>query len=459
MYKRVLLPLAFILSFLLLTSPVEAAESSIEEVSSEEDGTITYEFNGKNIITNVSDGATVEIAYFELDEGLTCTILRGGQQYPADNNVIYENGDYIAMIYDTADNSYASMSFTVSNEIFGSSGFSVSDNEGRAQGGAGDISYITEESLEKALEGDMSAFDSVSTNTLFELDSEMSFEKADMQLSYSEALGNLVYSIGDKPVLDTNIPNGAIVSTPVMVHNTNGVAQYIYYNGEMILNSDDNIYRDPGYYDVVSYIYDLDSSKVKEGGATADDVVGSYETHFSFAILDKYENSIGLFTPPEGFHFYEVKKNGVAEEVGDSEYFFLTGDGKYEVTYEADFNNDIKYTASLNLDTVAPFAIFSTNIEVKSVKEPVTINLSDNNSYIRVKKDGRDINYHPGDEIKENGFYDVIIYDDAGNVREYDFYMYIRPKFFTRGMVILLVTVLAGGIIYLIASGKSSYKV
>ena len=126
----------------------------------------------------------------------------------------------------------------------------------------------------------------------------------------------------------------------------------------------------------------------------------------------------------------------------------LKDEGAYKVTAKDALGNTAE--ATFTIDKTAPTIILNGVENGGSVKGSVSISDLSETATLKVTKDGEELAYNLGDELKEAGMYEIIVTDESGNVSEYAFEI-------TKGMSGLVITgivigsiTLLGGAVFII---------
>ena len=153
-----------------------------------------------------------------------------------------------------------------------------------------------------------------------------------MDFYFVPETGNIIYTALGKDVIEASVPNNVMVNNGVYAKSAGAMSQFTYKDGNIIATPSDYTYREPGYYDIVSFIY------TDAGSSGTDEDAGAYAacTHFTFCILDKETSGIGVVNAPRGFHFTGIWFDGNPCNIPDTNAYFMREDGDYYVTYAAD---------------------------------------------------------------------------------------------------------------------------
>lgn len=416
------------------TSAVKDIE--IKVVGEDEEGVTIYSFGDGQFYSNVTDGQTVELGYFRWDDKLNITMMKDGKQFEYEpEDIIYENGEYVAVIYDIASSEIGTIKFTVKNSVKGiiSDGDKNDDDKTKEPGGFDDF---------EAILGDMSSGSIAPLSISYEFDSSKSVFK------YYAAGDTLYYS---------DIPNNAISTDPVAVRTKSGSMAFTYKDGQVMVAPKDSIYKEPGFYDIVTYIYSDDDANIPADERASD--TRYYATHFVFTIIKPEDGSLGVISAPEQFVFSKIVYNGEEMELPSGNYFFPEGDGEYKFTFESKDGGRLSYEVEYTRDTVAPFLSFNQKLKNNKGKPPLSYTVNDPEAKVYVTSGDTKITMAEGEEINYTGWYKFKVVDKAGNVRYYSVFMKSKPHFFSPGMKLLIGMLLFFILAYLLTVRFTKYDI
>lgn len=251
------------------------------------------------------------------------------------------------------------------------------------------------------------------------------------ELGYDPQLQMYVnYVRGDKDKrYYSSLPPRAMTNGSVSFQMGNRSQYTLYCNGEPTGSDLSNI-TEEGAYVLESF---------EQGGVDAE--------RFEFTILKSCTNSLEQFTIPDGFRFTGVNVNGMYAAVPLGTVYSMPSDGRYAFEYGCD-EIGLFYHVEVLKDTVAPrLEIFGILDGV--ARGPVSMAVaSQEETVIRIMRDGREINTPYDLKLEDYGDYRVVVSDMAGNSSEYSFTI---QMYFT--MTSLLVFLL----LILIAAGLAGY--
>ena len=276
-----------------------------------------------------------------------------------------------------------------------------------------------------------------------------------MDFYFSPDTGNIIYTALGKDVIETSVPNNVMVNNGVYAKSAGAMSQFTYKDGNVIATPADYTYTEPGYYDIVSFVY------TDAGSSGEDEEAGAYAacTHFTFCILDEKTSEIGVVTAPAGFHFTGIWFNGNQCELPGNDAYFMREDGDYYFTYAADIDVNLVFSADVHRDTIAPFLEFNQEVADGYAEAPVTYTCSEPGATVTLIVDGTNMQLPENTEIYNAGRYTFRVTDEAGNVREYTFYTKAKYKLFSKGMIILLLVCGGLTILYFMSMRHGEYKV
>lgn len=390
-----------------LFSKEAVADERIKEVGKTEEGTFIYSFEDYGTFTtNLEEGKISEVGYLEWDDSLTVSISKDGKNVALDESgLIFENGNYLLLIFSKTGNEYATFSFSIENEL------GVTQEETKAE----EKSEVEGKEPEKDdLSDAFSSFDFSTLEDMLNVNDESQYEVGKIDCDYSDELKAFETSYNGENLIVSDIPEGAITSKEVYVKPVKGISAYLYLNGEMELVDSSGVYSEPGKYDILVF-----KSKPGEGMA---------ELHFTFEIVPKMVNDIEQIVAPDGYIISKATYNG-GELNFDKQSVLIGEDGEYRLFFVSRKNKDVGYELSFIKDTKAPEIMFSKDVSNGSVKAPLSYSFDEKDGTIEVIRDGERLNIPANKDIYNGGNYVFLITDEAGNVGEYSFFLKTKYVF------------------------------
>ena len=425
------------------------AEGGLEYSGEDEDGSNIYELNDNAyIVTNVTEGETVEVAFFDVYKSASIQVMYNGKSYdyqPGD--ILFMNGSYVVFVYDDITGEYATFNFSIENEL-------VLSNGNEAGDGAVTADTATDDGYAGGFDSSFDLLDEFEDgNAANSVDSylDSAIVERELEYTYSEAYESLLFYVGDRNVLLSDIPNQAVVSGPVCIKPASNVAQYVYYNGEIIATPEEFIYTNPGYYDIVTFLYGMENEDVDSDNVKASVV----ETHFRFTLLSDNVSYISVVNPPPGYSFNKIEYMGNETAIPADDYFFLENDGEYYVEFVSDKDERLIYSVSFVRDTVAPIIYFDSDVFEREVKAPISYTIDEEEAEIRIFKDGMECKVSEENIINQSGAYRIIVTDRAGNSRTYEFFLHGQNGAISIQLLYMFAAIVVAGLLYFWAVRKS----
>lgn len=390
------------------------ADGRIKEVGKTEEGSFIYSFEDYGTFTtNLEEGKISEVGFLEWEDSLSISLSKDGKSVALDESgLIFENGNYLMLIYSKKSNEYATFSFSIVNEL------GIEQGEGQAG---------TEESQDASgdddLSGALSSFDFSSLEGMLGITDESQYSIGTVECTFSKELNSFETKYEDETIFVSDVPEGIIASTSVYVKPAKGVSGYLYVNGEMELIESSGVYTEPGKYDILVY-------KSKPGDSLA-------ELHFTFEIIPKMVNNIEQVIAPKGYKISKAAYND-GELSFDKQSVLTAEDGKYRICFVNEGNKDVGYELTFVKDTKAPEITFTKDVSSGAVKAPLAYSFDEKDGAVEVIRDGKHLNLPAGKEIYEGGNYVFLITDEAGNVGEYSFFMKTKYVFSYKDLFIFL---------------------
>jgi len=294
--------------------------------------------------------------------------------------------------------------------------YDIFDYSGPADNYSGAPEYIQIDGDDDATETDGSGLVYITTNVYYDMREEMfSYELKDMGAS-------ILCSAMD----------GMVTADPVSIILPDGVDAELYCDGVLVEEADFEMITEPGSY-------------------TLNRIVSGNRTRvMAFNIVGELVSSLMNYRLPTGFSVDSVKLDNV-EVASDSNLVDLYEEGDYAIKYTCMMTN-VDYALYIKVDHTPPV------LELAAVKNgvasgPVDISDLEPGASIRIELDGTRI--APSDVLKQSGYYNLHVYDEAGNVTDYSFR--IKVYFNTNSYVfmILFVAVVVAIIVFMRKSRKN----
>lgn len=410
--------LGFLLCFLLLGMPVQAGllkEISLAACDPENGYRYEWDHYG-GFYTNVLQGENAGFAVFSIDETLDYRMLKDGEAYAyLQEDLLVENGSYTLCLF-------------------------VKDGETQENCAVFDF-QITSEAFSAAADGG----EAMAGGMLFP---EIGVQEREMSCYYDREQGLMRFQAEETEFLTANIPNGAMISTPVYLKAAEGVTQTVYRNGEYFMRPEDDIYEENGFYRCVQTLYpDIANSAAEDNSIIM--------TEFYFWVIDNHNTCVNVVGAPKGFYLEQVFYQGTEQEIPQSGHYFLQGEGSYRFCFTSAQDDGLSYALELTKDTTAPFLDFDQEMEDGKATAPLTITCKEPFCSYEVVRNGMKYDYAQGKPLTAAGYYEVVVSDAYGNSRKYTFLLEAAYHFFSPGMILLLSSLAAVLLIVLYRSGHN----
>lgn len=194
-------------------------------------------------------------------------------------------------------------------------------------------------------------------------------------------------------------------------------------------------------------VTDADVSNITREGAYVLESFGqgsSDAERFEFTIIQSTTNVMEQFRIPEGFSYFRVTVNGEEAAVPAGAVYEMSSDG----TYGFQFGNQelgVSYYTEIMKDTVAPLLNFVGLVDGRAHGPVTMLRMGEEESVIRVTRDGTEINVPYDLVLDDYGSYVVTVSDQAGNSSEYRFIIQVYFTM-TSMLVFLLLAMIAAGL-------------
>ena len=117
-----------------------------------------------------------------------------------------------------------------------------------------------------------------------------------------------------------------------------------------------------------------------------------------------------------------------------------------------------EYTFELSLDTTAPEITLNRIEDGEAGNVTVTITDMTEEGTFKVYKDGVEIEYNLGDELKDYGEYVVEVTDELGNTRSYSFTLEYQMNGWAIALIIIGLLAIAGIVVLICLKKKRVFK-
>ena len=253
---------------------------------------------------------------------------------------------------------------------------------------------------------------------------------------YDRDQKDFVFNIkGTLTEVHSNAADGMILNVPVYIKGADGGSVTVYQNGN-------------------EYSGSLDSINVPAEYVVSMQNNGSKQRLFMFRIVGASTGQINKYTVPDGFYVTKATRDG--ENIFIDRYTVnMEAEGDYAIEYECSSNSMI-YTLITTIDRTPPKPVFSGSADSRGrIHSAVRISGLESSDTLVVYRNGGRVDVSRAADgsytLPDTGTYYVQVYDDAGNVAEYNFTisMYLNASAFMFVVLVLLVVgAVAGYIIF-----------
>lgn len=249
--------------------------------------------------------------------------------------------------------------------------------------------------------------------------------------TYDEATGEYVNTLLSGDVFRTNLPNGIITNSEVILNIPDSL-DYTIYKDDELYETTSLRFEEAGSYRVV-----MSSDRLDYVLAYGD----NKEVVYAFRIIVEAVSDMHIFNAPAGFTLTEVyygDKEIFAVNGMQGSYFKLTGDGSYLFKI-SDAATGVSHSTNVVLDTQAPeFAI-----GIKNGVANITYNSTDIDR-IDLTKDNVVQTEFSTYKITGKGSYQLTVTDKAGNIATASFQLKDSVNSATIWAVIILIAIISG---------------
>lgn len=413
--------LILLFSLLLFPMNVLAGEDEMPLTCSGPDAEGEYHYEWADyggFYTNLLMGKEAECGYIEFEEGLTWQFTKDFVPFSYVNgDLLWESGEYKVYIFpseDTTAGFFTTFTFSLT-------GFSAEEEQQGMDMDAFLPSFEDNSNMGQQT-ADRNEMDMEAMMAQY---ADIAISEQEMHFIYSEELGNLLFQAGDLEILSSNVPNGAVVASAVQVVPASRITQYVYQNGELINAPEDNQYKEPGCYEIISTTFLSEEEGSKKADSSSKTML---QTRFVFRIIEDGTSEISVISAPEGFRFDSITYEGQAQEIPEHGFYFMEKEGNYRFVLISNEDDSLYYTLEFCRDTIAPFLEFSKEINGGNVETPLVYSCKEKNvTYEIYRNNERYMLSEP--ELNYGGYYRIIVSDTYGNEREYEFNLVTRYHF------------------------------
>lgn len=178
---------------------------------------------------------------------------------------------------------------------------------------------------------------------------------------------------------------------------------------------------------------------------TVSEIAGDFT--FAFTIVPELTNQFTDLNLPEDFLLDYVLLDTVPQELPYGDFYHFGMDGEYEIRYSCAAVNRT-YVLRFTLDT-APPVLTLPGITDGEAHNAVTVTVPEEGAYIEINCDGAVSTLRGSSkELRQPGRYQLKVYDEAGNMTQYDFTIRFYLDISAGVAILLLVAALAGVAVY-----------
>ena len=265
---------------------------------------------------------------------------------------------------------------------------------------------VTEDELDRALEEYINQMDMGA----FIQENGMAGKVEDPVLKTEPEQGKFRFTLPNGNSFISSVPRGMITSDAVDLELPEGTVGLVNVDDEGEKFAGSWHFAKPGNYALRLLMYQ------QPGGMAVD--YNLYEVRFYFTIIEKRDNTLGVFPAPEGFVIREVKRDGKPLKLLGERGCFLEADGFYEIRCEWEEQEGIFADTSFTRDTTAPFLSFSEERAPGGISGPIEFYPSEPDCQVSINYNGNH-GYAVGNILTAAGNYDLSVEDMAGNLRTY----------------------------------------
>ena len=264
-------------------------------------------------------------------------------------------------------------------------------------------------------------------------------EDAPWTMTWEAEDGMFRYSFDEETFFLSAVPQGMVCAGPVRVAYPENGSAFIYKDGELMRDMDQDTFSEPGRYRLSIIAF---SAPDTAGGS-----IKFYKKDFHFDITAETSDFPTVIPAPEGCRLREVRLDGRRLDQPDPGGIFLEGDGRYVITWEVP-GTQAQLITEFTLDTTAPFLSFSQDVSGGSASIPLEFEPSEDDVKIYMEYNGFQ-GLFTGNTLWTEGDCRLIVEDSAGNRRSYRLHLEREPERKPVQWIVMGFVVLAGAAIWL----------
>ncbi len=387
------------------------------------------------VLDGVEDGKTtngsVVVSWNDDDVKSATYSLNGSDETSFENGMTFDKeGTYVITVIDDLGNT-TTKTFVIDKTV----DYEVKTSDGRSI--HGDATTSSDVSISTNEEGKVTIIKDGETYSYNQ--GEYLTQEGTYLITVEDSFGNKTSFtiVIDKSVdFEMNVADGGITNDPVIINSNEKVT--------VTITKDDK-----------PYSYRL-GDEIKEEGFYKVLITDAYGNtkEVSFQIVYKDGRTSIDYDLGDDVTITKVTKDG--EEIScDSNHLAFTEDGEYVITYS---QNGKEYSFTLRLDTTAPEIMINGVSDGGKVDGVVTLTDMNEEGSIHVYKDGEEIDYKLGDELKDYGSYKVVVTDKLGNTRTYTFTLEFQMNAWAIALISVGVLATLGVVAFIVMKRKKVFK-
>lgn len=252
-------------------------------------------------------------------------------------------------------------------------------------------------------------------------------ENPDLKVSYDTDRKMYCYTLPNGKSFYMSCPMAAASTDMVQLILGEGLTAYtVYKNGVGEL-----VPQKLQFFDEGKYLLSVFDGEFSQDGK-------AYRLQIPFEIARPEPEQISLVHAPYGFRLYEVRKDGEKIRFMSDDTLFLEQDGIYELRFMDQESTGQIWKQTVIRDTTAPGLLFSKEILNGIVTGEVSFKPLESRYSIEVYYNGVLVNQFQEATLAKSGAYRIVVTDQAGNQREYSFFLKQNSWIFHKETVILL---------------------
>jgi len=171
---------------------------------------------------------------------------------------------------------------------------------------------------------------------------------------------------------------------------------------------------------------------------------------FSFQVISSVSGDLSIYRMPSGFSVQSVTINDEEQYNLSRSAVDMSAEGKYLITYCCQ-KTGVIYDLKVEVDHTPPTLLLEA-VKNGVASGPVDISDVEDGADIEIYYEGKQMGYTG--ILKDNGDYQIVLFDRAGNRTEYAFHINVYFNVNSIVFILMFIAIVAGVIIYMMKARK-----